>query len=281
MLFCAGFALISYADLEVLAAKVANEKDWAKIKRANGVPSSGDIISSAFGAAWPVKLGRIDATEPSPAGLVPSSDASVQEITVSHLIQQGLTVGTQFGRVQCPVYMKTSDVRRFNTWTTLSNLTDKISNNLGRLKVVLDCIVKQPISCFLYYMGLPISSKNAGGMCLLIPWRPRPIYTEIPCMYRPIHSICTVWLDFELPEHCHEIRNSSDIDCTHLVVLLKEELSGPGHTVFCFPDNRLTWIAFCIHTILIWESGMSVFDNAARVRWRLRVFTCWICLPKD
>lgn len=88
MPFCTGFALISWADLEVLAAKVANEKDWIKIKRANGVPSQGggqgggDIISSAFGASWPVKLGRVDSEQPDPAGRVPLNDASVKDLTV-------------------------------------------------------------------------------------------------------------------------------------------------------------------------------------------------------
>ena len=79
----AGYGPISWADLEVLSAKVANEYAWSKIKRARGVPSSGDIISSAFGAAWPVKLGRLDAEQPDPENRLPKPDASVPEITVS------------------------------------------------------------------------------------------------------------------------------------------------------------------------------------------------------
>lgn len=79
----AGYGPISWADLEVLATKVANEAAWSKIKRARGVPSAGDVISSAFGAAWQVKLGRLDADKPDPEGRIPKADASVAQITVS------------------------------------------------------------------------------------------------------------------------------------------------------------------------------------------------------
>ncbi len=47
-----------------------------------GVPSSGDIISTAFGATWNVKLGRVDSGKPDPEGRLPKPDASVKEITV-------------------------------------------------------------------------------------------------------------------------------------------------------------------------------------------------------
>lgn len=79
----AAYGPISWADLEVLAVKVANEAQWRKIKKARGVPSAGDTISSAFGASWTVKLGRLDTDKPDPAGRLPKPDASVQEITVS------------------------------------------------------------------------------------------------------------------------------------------------------------------------------------------------------
>lgn len=79
----AGYGPISWSDLEVLSAKVANEAVWRNIKKARGVPSSGDVISSAFGAAWPVKLGRLDTDKPDPEGRLPKPDASVPEITVS------------------------------------------------------------------------------------------------------------------------------------------------------------------------------------------------------
>lgn len=65
-----------------MAAKVATEASWRDIKRSRGVPSAGDVISSAFGAAWPVKLGRVDTDKPDPAGRLPGPEASVKEITV-------------------------------------------------------------------------------------------------------------------------------------------------------------------------------------------------------
>lgn len=80
---CAGYGPISWADLEVTAAKVANESDWRAVKKARGLPSSGDVISSAFGASWPLKLGRQDTDKPDPPGRLPPPNASVPEITVS------------------------------------------------------------------------------------------------------------------------------------------------------------------------------------------------------
>ena len=82
----AGYGAISWADLEVLSAKVANEAVWRDVKKLRGVPSSGDVISSAFGAAWPVKLGRQDADQPDPEGRLPKPDATVAEITVRPLL---------------------------------------------------------------------------------------------------------------------------------------------------------------------------------------------------
>jgi len=48
-----------------------------------GVPSAGDVISTAFGATWGVRLGRVDSDKPDPEGRLPKADASVAEITVS------------------------------------------------------------------------------------------------------------------------------------------------------------------------------------------------------
>lgn len=80
-----GYGPISRADLEVVAAKVANEKAWGAIKRARGLPSSGDIISSAFGASWPLKLGRIDTDTADPPGRIPLADANMPAVTVRFL----------------------------------------------------------------------------------------------------------------------------------------------------------------------------------------------------
>jgi len=46
------------------------------------VPSSGDVISTAFGASWAVRLGRVDSGKPDPEGRLPKPDASIKEITV-------------------------------------------------------------------------------------------------------------------------------------------------------------------------------------------------------
>ncbi len=40
------------------------------------------IAGSAFGAPWPVRLGRADAATPGPAGRVPAADAPVEDIKV-------------------------------------------------------------------------------------------------------------------------------------------------------------------------------------------------------
>ena len=99
----AGYGPISWADLEVLAAKVANEASWRVIKTKGGLPSSGDVISSAFGAAWPVKLGRHDADKPDPANRLPLPEASVQEITVrSQCFFNTLSVCTVIVVASCP-----------------------------------------------------------------------------------------------------------------------------------------------------------------------------------
>ncbi|KXZ46294.1 hypothetical protein GPECTOR_45g164 [Gonium pectorale] len=77
-----GSGAISWADTIVLAAKVATQAEWARIKinRAQ-IASGGETIAGpAFGAAWPVRLGRVDATTPAPAGKVLAPDASVAEI---------------------------------------------------------------------------------------------------------------------------------------------------------------------------------------------------------
>ena len=98
-----GFEPISYADLEVLAAKVAATKSWAAIKiKQSSLPSGGEVISSAFGAAFNVRLGRRDATEPDPAGRLPLSDAPVEEIVVCRL-QQVNAMAYLRPRVPCTI----------------------------------------------------------------------------------------------------------------------------------------------------------------------------------
>ncbi|GMH41041.1 hypothetical protein BSKO_08951 [Bryopsis sp. KO-2023] len=78
----AGQGPISWTDVIVLGAKVTTQLKWleAKKKTTGGDESSAMILSTAFGTAFPITIGRADATEPSPAGRIPQPDASVDEI---------------------------------------------------------------------------------------------------------------------------------------------------------------------------------------------------------
>eukprot|EP00210_Caulerpa_lentillifera_P005376 g5138.t1 len=80
---------ISWADLIVLGARVAVRKEWVKQRRTK-VASDQDavFVSQAFGAPWPVKIGRLDSGVPGPAGKIPQLDASVDEIK-TYLLQLG------------------------------------------------------------------------------------------------------------------------------------------------------------------------------------------------
>ena len=51
-----------------------------RIKTEKSGVGKGEIVSSAFGADYPVKIGRVDSNVPDPAGRIPSADASVEEI---------------------------------------------------------------------------------------------------------------------------------------------------------------------------------------------------------
>ncbi len=75
---------ITWADLSVLAAKVAVQKSWFVAKAARLGPGADvNTISSAFGADWPVVLGRMDSAAADPAGRIPDpATASPLEIRV-------------------------------------------------------------------------------------------------------------------------------------------------------------------------------------------------------
>ncbi|KAL3132609.1 hypothetical protein ABBQ32_009138 [Trebouxia sp. C0010 RCD-2024] len=77
----AGQGPISWADLIVLAAKVAHVLSWTeqKVKRAT-VASGGSTIADAFGAAFPVPLGRMDADSADDAVKIPTQSASPAEV---------------------------------------------------------------------------------------------------------------------------------------------------------------------------------------------------------
>ena len=83
-ILCAGQEAISWADLIVLAAKVAHVQLWTagKVKRAS-VASGGSTIAEAFGAAFPLPLGRVDATQPDPAAQIPTQSSSPADVKVS------------------------------------------------------------------------------------------------------------------------------------------------------------------------------------------------------
>ena len=78
-----GQEAISWADLIVLSAKVAHVLSWTqqKVKRAT-VASGGSTIADAFGAAFPVPLGRVDATSADEPVKVPTQSASPAEVKV-------------------------------------------------------------------------------------------------------------------------------------------------------------------------------------------------------
>lgn len=76
-----GAGPLSWADLLVLAAKTAVQKEWfaLKVKRV-GDKESADTVAKAFGSAWDVKLGRVDTATPAPAGRALSQNASTEEM---------------------------------------------------------------------------------------------------------------------------------------------------------------------------------------------------------
>ena len=82
---CSGIPPFSWADSLVLGAKVSAELGFAAAKKKRLGPGADiDTISAAFGADFPVNLGRIDASEPDPAGRFPDPHtASPQEVQVS------------------------------------------------------------------------------------------------------------------------------------------------------------------------------------------------------
>ena len=70
--YSAGIPPLSWADTLVLGAKVSAELSWVNAKKKRlGAGADIDTISSAFGADFPLKLGRVDVTEPDPAGRFP------------------------------------------------------------------------------------------------------------------------------------------------------------------------------------------------------------------
>ena len=67
----------------MLAAKVAHVSSWTaqKVKRAS-IAQDGSTIAEAFGAAFPVSLGRVDATTPDDPVQIPTQSSSPAEVKV-------------------------------------------------------------------------------------------------------------------------------------------------------------------------------------------------------
>ncbi|CAL5222505.1 g4879 [Coccomyxa viridis] len=89
-----GIPPISWSDTLVLGAKISAELSWVDAKKRRLGPGADiETISAAFGADFPVNLGRVDASGPDPAGRFPDLyTASPQEV-------QGFlsTLGTKAG----------------------------------------------------------------------------------------------------------------------------------------------------------------------------------------
>ena len=70
---------ISWADVMVLGAKVAAERSWFIAKKTRlGAGADVDTISKAFGADFPVFLGRQDATAPDSPVAFPDPGSPLQ-----------------------------------------------------------------------------------------------------------------------------------------------------------------------------------------------------------
>ena len=81
-LFCAGQSDISWADLEVLAARAALLKSFlsSKMAAAAAKGNAGDVgVARSITAPFPVTLGRVDAAGPA-ASRLPAAGASVEDI---------------------------------------------------------------------------------------------------------------------------------------------------------------------------------------------------------
>ncbi|KAF8056140.1 AK1 [Scenedesmus sp. PABB004] len=92
-----GSPAISYADLLVLATKVATTAAWKEVKMKRvQTTSGGEIITSVYGTDWPVRLGRLDSAAPGPAGRLPPAGAPVADV-VAFMKQLGAKPGAGGG----------------------------------------------------------------------------------------------------------------------------------------------------------------------------------------
>eukprot|EP00892_Ulva_mutabilis_P005537 jgi/Ulvmu1/3355/UM156_0012.1 len=88
-----GSGPISWADLMVLAAKVAVQADWKDIKVSrSAIRSGGEEVAKTFGAAWDVKLGRVDNPDGATKSIVSSSSSTEEARTF--MLQLGAKPGS-------------------------------------------------------------------------------------------------------------------------------------------------------------------------------------------
>ncbi|CAK0787502.1 hypothetical protein CVIRNUC_010722 [Coccomyxa viridis] len=93
-----GIPPISWADTIVLGAKVSAEQSWVVAKKARlGAGADIDTISSAFGADFPLNLGRTDTTQPDPAGRFPDASTASPEEIQTFLSTLGTAAGSSGG----------------------------------------------------------------------------------------------------------------------------------------------------------------------------------------
>jgi len=90
-------APISWSDLLVLTARLAVSKEW-RVQKRKRTASDQDaaLLQTAFGADWPVRLGRVDSNTPGEPNRIPQADASVEDIR-SFLLQLGAKPEGGFG----------------------------------------------------------------------------------------------------------------------------------------------------------------------------------------
>lgn len=143
-----GSGPISWADLMVLGAKVAVEKEWFKIKISRAAdPSGGETIAKQFGSDWPVRLGRIDSTEEAPGRRVIAPNSSTEDMQ-----KFMLGLGTKPGLNDGPFAPKAPfwEKYTFIIWTATQD--DPVVRSPPLLS--LSCRAFSPLSCgmhrFLY-----------------------------------------------------------------------------------------------------------------------------------
>lgn len=142
---------ISWADTLVLGAKVAAERSWFVAKKTRlGAGADVDTISSAFGADFPVFLGRKDADTPDPPAAIPVGGNPLQVRVCGFPLQRSLICTRGEGQPRPLFWGQRSTYNRLGCEDPLSNLQD-----------------------FMKKLGTP-SDAGTG------PFAPKPLFWERP-----------------------------------------------------------------------------------------------------